>query len=106
GFPLTLLGILRLLDLLERTKPGDDREAALAEYERRTLGELDVTERLVGALYATMDDPPLFKRLGLLYFAAASYSEAARRLGRGELAPGFLLREHATFGPALEACAA
>src|SRR4029078_11066325 len=28
GFPLTLLGILRLLDLLERTKPGDDREAA------------------------------------------------------------------------------
>ena len=38
-----------------------------------------------------MDDFELFKRLSLLYFAAASYSETARRLGRPELAPGFLL---------------
>ena len=105
GFPLTLLGILRLLDLLERTKPGDRREAALAAYERTTLAELDATEQLVGALYATMDDPPLFKRLGLLYFAAASFSEAARRLGRAALAPGFLLSSHPAFGPELAACA-
>ena len=105
GFPLTLLGILRLLDVLERTGPGDDREAALAAYEQTTLAELDATERLVGALYATMDDPPLFKRLGLLYFAAASFSEAARRLGRAALAPGFLLSSHPTFGRELAACA-
>jgi FADH2 O2-dependent halogenase len=105
GFPLTLLGILRLVDLLERTQPGAGREAALAAYERTTLAELDATERLVGALYATMDEPPLFKRLGLLYFAAASFSEAARRLDRPELAPGFLLSAHPTFGPELAACA-
>jgi FADH2 O2-dependent halogenase len=106
GFPLTLLGVLRLLEILQDTSPGPERTAALAAYERTTLAELDVTERLVAALYATMDDPALFKRLALLYFAAASYSEAARRLGRSELAPGFLLREHATFGPELQACAA
>ena len=41
----------------------------------------------------------------LLYFAAASFSEAARRLGRPELAPGFLLSAHPTFGPELAACA-
>ncbi len=105
GFPLTLLGILRLLDVLERTSPGSERDAALAAYEQTTLAELDATERLVAALYATMTDPPLFKRLSLLYFAAASYSEAARRLGRPDLAPGFLLREHPTFGPELTACA-
>ena len=70
-----------------------------------TLAELDATERLVAALYATMDDPPLFKRLSLLYFAAASFSEAARRLGRPELAPGFLLSAHPAFGPELAACA-
>ncbi len=105
GFPLTLLGILRLVDLLEHTTPGAERDAALREYERITLTELDATERLVAALYATMDDPPLFKRLSLLYFAAASFSEAARRLGRPELTPGFLLCEHPTFGPELEACA-
>ena len=53
-----------------------------------------------------MADPPLFKRLTLLYFAAASYAESARRLGRAELAPGFLLHAHPRFGPELQACAA
>jgi FADH2 O2-dependent halogenase len=105
GFPLTLLGVVRLLEILERTAAGRQREAALHAYEQTTLAELDATERLVGALYATMDAPPLFKRLTHLYFAAASYSEAARRLGRPELAPGFLLSAHATFGPELAGCA-
>ena len=104
GFPLTLLGILRLVDLLERTMPGDERDAALNDYERTTLAELDITEQLVAALYATMDVPSLFKRLSLLYFAAASFSETARRLGRPDLVPGFLLREHPTFGTELTAC--
>jgi FADH2 O2-dependent halogenase len=104
GFPLTLLGILRLVDVLERTSPGAERDAALRAYELTTLGELDVTEQLVAALYSTMDDPPLFKRLSLLYFAAASFSEAARRLGRADRAPGFLLREHRMFGRELAEC--
>jgi len=104
GFPLTLLGIHRLLDVLETTSPGAGRDAALREYERVTLAELDATERLVAALYASMDDVPLFKRLTLLYFAAASYSEAARRLGRPDLAPGFLLHAHPVFGRDLHAC--
>ena len=106
GFPLTLLGVLRLVDLLERTEPGRERQAALAEYERVTIAELDATERLVAALYASMDDPPLFKRLSLLYFAAASFSEAVRRLGRSDRVPGFLLHAHPSFGPELAACTA
>ena len=52
-----------------------------------------------------MSDVPLFKRLTLLYFAAASFSETARRLGRPALAPGFLLHAHSGFGPELQACA-
>jgi len=104
GFPLTLLGIGRLLDMLEKTE-GAGREAALRDYARVTLTELDATEQLVGAMYANMDDSLVFKRLALLYFAAASYSEAARRLGKPELAPGFLLHAHARFGPELCTCA-
>ena len=104
GFALTLFGIVRLLHLLERTSPGPERDAALDAYERATLDELDAIERLVAALYASMDDPILFKRLTLLYFAAASFSEAACRLGRPELAPGFLLSAHPTFGPEMHAC--
>jgi tetracycline 7-halogenase / FADH2 O2-dependent halogenase len=107
GFPLTLLGIARLVDLLEHTAPGTaERQTALRDYARVTQDELDITEQLVGALYANMSDPPVFKRLALLYFAAASFSEAARRLGRPELAPGFLLHRHPRFGPELRACAA
>ena len=55
------------------------------------------TSRLVGALYATMNRFELFKELSLLYFVAASYSETARRLGKPELADGFLLCRHPVF---------
>jgi FADH2 O2-dependent halogenase len=105
GFPLTLLGIGRLVDLLEHTTEGPERDRALAAYAQLTQAELDATERLVAALYSNMTDAPLFKRLALLYFAAASFSEAARRLGRPNLAPGFLLQAHPRFGPELVVCA-
>jgi tetracycline 7-halogenase / FADH2 O2-dependent halogenase len=104
GFPLTLLGMHRLLAALE-CREGAPRAQALRAYADATITELDVTEQLVAALYACMADVPLFKRLSLLYFAAASFSEAARRLGRPDLAPGFLLHAHPRFGPELRACA-
>ena len=105
GFPLTLLGLGRLLHCLETTEPGEQRHAALSAYERDTQDELDITERLVGALYANMAFPAMFKKLTMLYFAAASFSEAVRRLGRPHLAPGFLLHKHPVFGSELRQCA-
>ena len=98
--------VARLLDVLETTAPGAERQAALATYARTTQHELDVTEQLVAALYSCMADPALFKRLSLLYFAAASYSETVRRLARPHLAPGFLLNQHPQFGAEVRACAA
>jgi FADH2 O2-dependent halogenase len=103
GFPLTLLGIQRLTDALARTDPAEVAQG-LADYARQTQAELDATEKLVAALYATMADFALFKRLTLLYFAAASYSEAVRRLGHPERAPGYLLHADPRFGPALRRC--
>ena len=93
GFPLTLLGIQRLAKLL-------GGEIDPAEYERRTLAELGQVSRLVGALYASMDDFELFAVLAQLYFAAVSYSETAHRLAKPELAESFLLCDHPEFGPA------
>ncbi|PYJ85473.1 MAG: FAD-dependent oxidoreductase [Verrucomicrobia bacterium] len=58
----------------------------------------------VGPLYANMNDFPFFAALSLLYFAAASFSEAARRLDRPDLASGFLLHDHPCFGPLLRSC--
>jgi FADH2 O2-dependent halogenase len=103
GFPLNLLGIGRLVEAIGESE-GAGRASALARYAEETQAELDATERLVAALYATMDDFALFKRLALLYFAAASFSEAVRRLGRPERARGFLLHADPEFGPELGAC--
>ena len=100
GFPLTLLGVERLARIIEDGCPRD----ALAEYERRTFSELDATAALVAALYANMRDFEIFCALTLLYFAAASFSESARRLHRPQLAQSFLLCEDAQFGPALRGC--
>jgi FADH2 O2-dependent halogenase len=98
GFALTLLGIQRLTEALAAPSPD------LAGYEQHTQAELDATEQLVAALYASMADFEVFKRLTLLYFAAASYSEAARRLGRPDQAPGFLMHADRRFGPAMRRC--
>jgi tetracycline 7-halogenase / FADH2 O2-dependent halogenase len=107
GFPLTLLGILRLLRLLESDRwDGDAFADGLSTYAAQTGRELDATEQLVAALYASMGDFDLFKRLTLLYFAAASFSETARRLGMPDAAKGFLLCDDPIFGPESGACAA
>jgi len=104
GFPLTLLGVARLAELLATDWNGPAFAEGVSNYARLTLEELDATARLVGALYATMNDFPLFAALSLLYFAAASFSEAARRLNRPRLASGFLMYNHSQFGPQLRSC--
>jgi FADH2 O2-dependent halogenase len=99
GFPLTLLGIERLARILESGLDSPHLESDLNNYETKTQSELLATARLVAALYANMHNFALFKALCLLYFAAASYSETARRLGKLHLAQSFLLHDHPHFGP-------
>ena len=93
GFPLTLLGVSRLAHIIER----DWESAMLSTYARQTEDELLATSRLIGALYASMDNFPVFVSLSLLYFAAASFSETARRLGKPHLAGSFLLQDNPRF---------
>jgi FADH2 O2-dependent halogenase len=105
GFPLTLLGIERLARILEAKWGASDFADELFQYSMHTTIELVTTERLIAALYATMHDFELFSALTLLYFAAASFTEAARRLGKAELAGNtFLLGEHPVFGPRFRYC--
>ncbi len=96
GFALTLMGIERLGRILARSFASD----GFVEYAAQTEGELLAAGRLVGALYATMGNFPAFTAVSMLYFAAVSFAETVHRLGKAELATGFLLREHAEFGPA------
>ena len=101
GFPQTLLGITRIARLLKSNWQQPDFLKGLSEYARQTTLELEASARLVGALYATMNRFDLFRELSLLYFAAASYSETVRRLGKAHLANSFLLCGHPIFGPQL-----
>ena len=103
GFPLTLIGIMRLAKAVEQDWGSQRFSERLASYAKKTLLELAAAERLVAALYANMKDFAVFAALSLLYFAAASYAETARRLGKPELASSFLLFDHPAFGPAAEA---
>ncbi len=104
GFPLALLGIHRLAEALERDFGTPRFEGRLEAYGALTLEEADRSARLVAALYSAFGDFPLFVELSKLYFAAAHFSESARRAGRPELAGTFLCGSHPRFGPALEAC--
>ena len=98
GFPLALLGVTRLAKILEHDWESDRFATHLNEYAIQTDAELLATARLIGALYANFENPAIFSAISLLYFAAASYAETARRLGRPELARSFLLHDHPQFG--------
>ena len=100
GFPLTLLGVSRLAEIIEREWTSNRMSDRLRAYGEKTDAELVAASRLIGALYANMSDFAVFTALLLLYFAAVSFSEAARRLGKPELASSFLLHDDAVFGPA------
>ncbi|HTW47367.1 MAG TPA: FAD-dependent oxidoreductase [Acidobacteriaceae bacterium] len=99
GFPLTLLGVERLAAMLQDGFNAPDRDRQLADYAVHTDAELLAAGRLIAALYASMDNFPVFVALTMLYFAAVSYAESAHRLGKPELALGFLLHGHPTFAP-------
>lgn len=106
GFPLTLLGVSRLAAIIEQDWGQPRFAERLQAYAAQTSQELSAAERLVAALYASMADFPLFTSLSMLYFAAASFTEAARRLGKPQLAGSFLMNDHPHFGPQSAGCCA
>lgn len=102
GFPLTFLGIARLGEIIELDWDSPRFAQRIEAYAAQTRKEVLAAARVIGALYATLGDFPLFVSISFLYFAAASFAETARRLRKPHLAPSFLLCDHPVFGPACE----
>jgi FADH2 O2-dependent halogenase len=102
GFPLTLLGVTRVAEIVQSAWGNEQFGSRLQEYAQQTDRELVATARLIGALYANMNRFDVFVALTQLYFAAASFAESARRLLKPQLATSFLLYTHREFGPACE----
>jgi len=94
GIPMTLLGIERLVSLLERDGGSPDRRS-LDDYSRSTLAEAAHTARFVAGCYAGFPAFERFTAYSMFYFAAASFSEMMRRLGK--VPPGFLGAADALF---------
>jgi len=88
GFSLTLLGIERLAPLV---LGGCTSESDLARYEAAVTRDIDCVARYIGANYKAFSDFERFTDISMFYFAAASWSEICRRIGKRELAPGMLL---------------
>ena len=95
GMPLTLLGIQRIAALIKHDKLTSPE--LLARYESETFAELDWVAAFIAANYAAFADFPRFVDTTMFYFAAASFSELARRIGKPELAQGYLLTKNAAF---------
>jgi FADH2 O2-dependent halogenase len=101
GFPLTLLGIHRMAEAIEKDWATDRFAFHISEIARESEVDFLAAEQLVAALYAQMHNFAIFRALTLLYFAAASFTESARRLGRNH-SQGFLLREDPHFAKGLK----
>ena len=91
GFTLTLQGVERLAKILQQDLGSALLSVRLQSYAEQTEYDLLAASSLIGGLYATMNNFSAFTAVSLLYFAAVSFSEAAFRLGKPELAPGLLL---------------
>jgi tetracycline 7-halogenase / FADH2 O2-dependent halogenase len=103
GIPLTLLGIQRFSRAIRDDWDSPRFAPRLRVEAERSLAEADASAALAGALYPNFNEFPIFSALTMLYFAAASFSEAARRLGRTGLGPSFLLHDDPKFGAAFRA---
>lgn len=98
GIPLTLLGVERLARLLEQGAPPPAR--GLRDYARATLEEADYTARYIAGCYAAFSTFDSFAAYSMFYFAAASFSEMARRVDAPRRPRRFLCSDHERFGPA------
>jgi FADH2 O2-dependent halogenase len=100
GMPLALLGVERIGGILEGNWNSTELNHRLREYGALTLAEADHTARFIAGCYAAFPRFDLFTAHSMFYFAAASYSEMARRFGRGHLVTRFLAADRAAFAAA------
>lgn len=104
GFPLNLRGIMRLGMIMEEMNPRSDISGSLDDYAEKTRKESELASLMIGGLYARLGDFELFSALSLIYFAAASYSETAIRLGKADMTDSFLLGDRPGFGIKMRRC--
>lgn len=88
GNALTLVGIERLIGVLERE--GSARELGLAAYEEALFRDVALLDKVIHGCYEGFRHFELMQSYAMLYFAGAHYSETQRRLDPTQVDLGFL----------------
>jgi FADH2 O2-dependent halogenase len=108
GIPLTLIGIERLARILEegldqaRLPSISLRPGRVHLYNDATLDDADRTARFIAGSYAGFRQFPMFTAYSMFYFAAASFSEMARRLASARTPRRFLCGDRPRFAGPLD----
>ena len=76
----TLCGIERLMPIFKT--PFENRMEQLLEYQRVTLHEVDLLDKIIHGCYQCFDDFELLSSYAMLYFAGADFTERQRRVGK------------------------
>lgn len=90
GNAMTLVGIDRLMDLLERNWNRVGWADAVADYERRVHNESEFLDGIVSGSFRGFGEFPRMVAISMFYFSAATWSEAERRAGRSCRGSAFL----------------
>jgi len=101
GMPLALLGVERIGKILEGGLDHGHWQQRLHEYGAVTLAEADHTAQFIASCYAAFPRFENFTAYSMFYFAAASYSEMARRLESRHLVQRFLAADRVVFATAM-----
>lgn len=90
GIAHTLIGIERLIDIFEEHWAKSTLTPALQGYETRTRAEFELIDELVSGCYWSRSNFRAFSAHSMLYFAAATAFEHARRSNRDSPESTFL----------------
>ena len=101
GNAFTLVGIERLLLILERCWGRTELAGELMRYDSLVQTETDFLDRIVSGSFAGFLDFERMIALSMFYFSAAVWSEEERRAGRATRGSAFLSADHAGLSAAL-----
>ena len=101
GNAFTLVGIERLLLILEKYWGGTELADELKRYDSIVQTETEFLDGIVGGSFAGFPDFERMIAVSMFYFSVATWSEEERRAGRATRGSAFLSADHAGLSAAL-----
>lgn len=105
GNALTLVGIERLMGILERSWGAPQLADELKRYDALVQTEVEFLDNIVSGSFAGFQRFERMVAMSMFYFATATWSETERRAGRAGRGGAFLSADHPGLKTALAAAA-